>query len=67
MKIDALALDRLQQEKGINNKKLAQLVGIGPTAISNLRNRSTTRPLTAMKLAKALGVELSEILPKEER
>lgn len=67
MKLDQVVLDRIQKDKQITNQQLAQLVGVTPETISAIRSKGTTSKITCLKLARALNVELSEILPKEER
>lgn len=55
-------IKKLRQEKGLSQVKMAEIIGVSPTYIGfieqGVRNPSIA---TADKIARALGVKLSEI------
>lgn len=62
MNIDGNKIDLLLAEHGINNTLLAKRAGISRQSVSTVKKRGTCNPTTAAKLAKALGVPVSEII-----
>lgn len=62
----ACNLKRIRKEKGLNQKELAELAGINPRIISKYesgeKNINHACALTVWRLAKALGVEMKDIL-----
>jgi transcriptional regulator with XRE-family HTH domain len=61
-------LRELRLEKGISHDTLAKAAGISRPAVSHIENRRRKPTLLmALKLAGALGIELSSVLSKAER
>lgn len=65
MKVDVIKMATIQGQKKITVKKLSELSGISRQQISNIRSGAATRELTVLRIAKALGVDLEEIIQKE--
>ena len=58
---------RLREERGLNQAQLAVKVGTGPSAISQIENgRRSPNSETLVKLARALGVEVAALFPKDQ-
>lgn len=56
----------LRNRKGLTQAKLSDLSGVPQTTISGIENTNKTPGLkTAIKLAKALEIQVEELLPKE--
>ncbi len=66
MKINKLKLDLLQAKREMNCTQLAEKSGISRQNLSTIRQRGTCSILSAAKIAKALEVELTEIIETEE-
>lgn len=62
LKIDAKKLELSQAKKGINTNQIILESGLTEKTIQNLKNGKPCRPLSVHKLAKALGVDVTEIL-----
>lgn len=62
LKIDAKKLELSQAKKGINTNQIILKSGLTEKTIQNLKNGKPCRPLSVHKLAKALEVEVTEIL-----
>lgn len=62
LKIDAKKLELSQAKKGINTNQIILKSGLTEKTIQNLKNGKPCRPLSVHKLAKALDVEVTEIL-----
>ena len=62
LKIDAKKLELSQAKKGINTNQIIKNSGLTEKTIQNIKNGKPCRPLSVHKLAKALGVEVTEIL-----
>src|SRR5215217_6854694 len=59
-------LRRLRDERYLSQRELADKADVSPATVFKLEaNRSEPHPRTIRKLAKALGVEPSELAPKE--
>lgn len=56
MKINVVALELYQAERGLNRGALAKLAGISRQSLSAIAKRGTCEPVTLGKLSKALGV-----------
>ena len=57
---------RLRDARALTQEELAEKAGITVAALSRIeRNNAEPRPTTRRKLARALGVEPSDLLPKE--
>jgi XRE family transcriptional regulator, regulator of sulfur utilization len=59
-------IKHLRDARALTQEELAEKAGITVAALSRIeRNNAEPRPTTRRKLAKALGVDPSELLPKE--
>jgi transcriptional regulator with XRE-family HTH domain len=59
-------IKHLRDARALTQDELAEKAGITVAALSRIeRNNAEPRPSTRRKLAKALGVDPSELLPKE--
>ena len=65
MKINTVIVTRMLAEKGMTNTNLAENSGICRQNISIIMGRGTCTPKTAGKIAKGLGVSVSEIMKEE--
>lgn len=50
----------------MNIKKIAERIAMKPQNLSTILSRGTCRPETAVRIANALGVAVTEILAEEE-
>lgn len=64
VKISRAKIQRLQDCKLWNDRNLAQAAGISRPTVYGLKSRESCSPETAGKLADALGVKVSEIIPE---
>ncbi|WP_225418642.1 helix-turn-helix transcriptional regulator [Levilactobacillus angrenensis] len=56
----------IRSQKGLTQAKLSDLSGVPQTTISGIENTNKTPGLkTAIKLAKALEIQVEDLLPKE--
>lgn len=62
LKIDAKKLELSQAKKGINTNQIILKSGLTEKTIQNIKNGKPCRPLSVQKLAKALDVDVTEIL-----
>ncbi|MGN8627863.1 helix-turn-helix domain-containing protein [Bulleidia sp. HCP3S3_F2] len=62
LKIDAKKLELSQAKKGINTNQIILKSGLTEKTIQNIKNGKPCRPLSVHKLAKALDVDVTEIL-----
>lgn len=62
MKIDARRVEALIAERELTKNDLAALCGIASQNITKVIRRGSCEPRTVGKLARGLGVEISEIL-----
>lgn len=62
LKIDAKKLELSQAKKGINTNQIILKSGLTEKTIQNMKNGKPCRPLSVHKLAKALEVDITEIL-----
>jgi len=65
LKLNIAKFELLQAKNSLTQTKLAELSGISRQNISTIIRRGTCLPCTAAKLAKALNVDVEEILVKE--
>lgn len=62
LKIDAKKLELSQAKKGINTNQIILKSGLTEKTIQNIKNGKPCRPLSVHKLAKALDVDVTEII-----
>lgn len=60
--IDTKKLEVCQAKNGISANQLIYKSGLTEKTIQNIKNGKPCRPLSVHKLAKALGVDVTEIL-----
>lgn len=60
--VDKEKIETLQARKGIPSEKLPILTGLTGITIRNMKNGKPCKPLSVHKLAKALDVDVTEIL-----
>lgn len=65
MKIDTKRVAVILAEQGLSKTAFAERSGVSRQNISTILGRGTCEPATAGKLAKGLGVPVSEILKEE--
>lgn len=66
MKISRTKIELLQAEQGMSSKELAERAGMCRQNVSIIKTRGTCTPVTAAKLARALGVDPAELIETEE-
>ena len=62
MKISKQKIFAAQAQFGLTMKQLAELSGISRQNLSTILHRGSCRPDTAGKIARALGVDVTEIM-----
>lgn len=62
MNISKQKIELLQARQGLGVGDFAEKAGVSRQNISTLKLRGTCRPVTAAKLAAALGVDVTEIM-----
>lgn len=65
MKISALKIERILAERNMTKSALSDACKMSRQNISTIIRRGTCEPRTAGKLAKALNVDVTEILKEE--
>ena len=65
MKISRAKIERIMAIKGLSVSQVAQAADLLPQNISIAKRRESCAPATAGKLAKALGVDVREIMKEE--
>ncbi len=65
MRIDRVKFVTLMAQREITGKKLSEISGVSRTIISGIRCGKTCSPETADKISRALGVDSTYLLPKE--
>lgn len=65
MRIDTNKIKMFLAERGLTRAAYAELCGVSRQNISTILTRGTCEPRTAGKLAKGLGVPVSEIIKEE--
>ena len=65
MEISKAKIERIMAIKGLTVSQVAQAAGMFPQNISIAKRRESCTPATAGKLAKALGVDVREIMKEE--
>lgn len=66
MTINTLKIDLLKAEHGLTNTALAERSGISRQSISTILQRGTCSPINAGRLARGLGVPVTDIIVKGE-
>ena len=62
MRISKQKIFAVQAKRGLTMKQLAELSGISRQNLSTVVHRGSWRPETAGKIARALGVDVTEIM-----
>lgn len=62
LKIDKEKIEILQAKKGIPSEELSAITGLTRGTIYSMKNGKPCKPLSVHKLAKALDVDVTEIL-----
>lgn len=62
MRIDRRKLIITMLDNNINQKQLAELTGVSRATINNVKNGRSCSDATAHKIAKALNVDVTEII-----
>lgn len=65
MKLDVLRIKMILAEREMTRTELAKACGISRQNVSTILTRGTCEPKTAGKLAKGLGIPVSEIMKEE--
>lgn len=60
-------IELLAASKGMNSTQLATVAEISRQNLSTIKTRGTCAPLSAVKIAKALGVDVTEILVEVDK
>lgn len=60
--LDREKIETIQARNGIPSKKLPVLAGLNGLTIRNMKNGKPCKPTSVHKLAKALGVDVTELL-----
>lgn len=66
MKLNKFKLYLLQAEQGLTGAELAKKAGMSRQTFSTVRQRGTCTPITAGKIARALGVPIEALMMNEE-
>lgn len=60
--VDKEKIEMLQARKGIPSEELASITGLTRGTLNSMKNGKPCKPLSVHKLAKALDVDVTEIL-----
>lgn len=66
MRISALKIETILAARNMTKAALASSAGMCRQNVSAIIQRGTCEPRTAGKLAKALGIDVAEIIEKED-
>lgn len=66
MKINRQSIDVLVARKGLSRKELADKCGVCYQRMTRILNSQNVRPCTVGKLARVLGVDVTEIIEEEQ-
>lgn len=66
VEVDAKKLRALRKKRVLTLRELGEKAGISKDTISRIEREGTAYPATIRKLAEALEVEPSELVPEEE-
>lgn len=67
MKIDRIKLVSEMMRRNLTAKKLAEKSGVSRGTISNVKCGKTCSPLVGNAIARALGVDVLDIIEQEEK
>lgn len=62
MQVSKTKVDIILAQKGLNQTELSENIGINRARLSAIVNGKSCRPSTITKIAKALGVNVTEII-----
>ena len=62
MKLDKVKFERVLAEKQVNLKEVCESAGIGVSTLQKVRKGNTPRPATIGRIAKALNVDVQDII-----
>lgn len=65
MNIDRVKIETILAEKGMTRMELSGKCGLSQASISTVVRRGTCEPKTVGKIAKGLGVPVSDIIARE--
>lgn len=66
MKVNVSKISLIMAQKQLKSQDVAQMGGISRQALSVIRAKGTCTEISLSKIAKGLGVEVEEIIVKEE-
>ena len=66
VEVDARKLRTLRRKRVLTLRELSEKAGVSKDTISRIEREGTAYPATIRKLAKALDVDASELVSKEE-
>jgi len=66
VEVDARKLRRLRRKRVLTLRELGEKAGVSKDTISRIEREGTAYPATIRKLAKALDIDASELVPEEE-
>lgn len=66
MKINVLMIEKELAKQGLTKKRLAELAGMHRQNITTVMKRGSCEAITAGRISKALGVDITEILAPEQ-
>lgn len=66
LRVDKTKIEILQARKGLSVGKLITISGLTEKTIQNMKHGKPCKPLSVHKLAKALGVDVTEIIKESE-
>ena len=67
LKIDCNKIEILQAKAGMTGAQVAEAAGISRQFFSTIKNRGTCRPSSALVIANALGVDVTEIMEETKQ
>lgn len=65
LKVNIFKMEILSSRAGMNFSQLAEKACVSRQTISTINGRKTCRPDTVLKIAAALGVDVTEIVEQE--
>ena len=66
VEVNAKKLKTLRRKRVLTLRELGEKAGVSKDTISRIEREGTAYPATVRKLAKALNVDPSELVPEEE-